>query len=72
MYTIPIRIPRTFYVDCTLPPDAAEVAALGLGPPLKRTLPGGAEAHFVYQVLCRRGSSHCLPVLAGLGRLKRD
>ena len=48
MHTIPLRIQRTFYVDATAPPDAPE--AEGLGPALKRTLPGGAEAHFVYQV----------------------
>ena len=55
MSAIPLRIQRTFYIDSRLPPDAPEVAALALGPPLRRVLPGGAEPHHVYQVGGGRG-----------------
>ncbi len=48
MHTIPLRIRRSFYVNCTLPPDTPEASALG--PALKRTLPGGCAPHYVYQV----------------------
>lgn len=53
MHTIPLRIPRSFYINSTLPPDAPEASALG--PTLKRVLPGGREVHYVYQVWKGRG-----------------
>jgi DNA polymerase epsilon subunit 1 len=48
MHAIPLRIPRTFYVDASLAPGHPGVE--GLGPLVRRTLPGGAEPHYTYQV----------------------
>ncbi|GAB4815178.1 hypothetical protein N2152v2_002224 [Parachlorella kessleri] len=48
MHTIPLHIPRTFYVNSTLPPDSPQASALA--PAIKRTLPGGRAPHYVYQV----------------------
>lgn len=48
MHAIPVRIPRTFFVDATLPPEHQTVA--GLGQLVRRTLPSGAAPHYTYQV----------------------
>ena len=54
MHAIPVRIPRTFYVDAALGPDDAALAALTSGGStvqlVRRTLPAGADAHYTYQV----------------------
>lgn len=55
MTAVPLRIPRSFYVDATEPPGSA--LTVGLGPAVKRTLPRGAVPAHTYQV------QHGLPVL---------
>jgi DNA polymerase epsilon subunit 1 len=54
MHAIPVRVPRTFYVDAILGPDDAALAALTAGGStvqlVRRTLPAGADAHYTYQV----------------------
>ena len=47
LYAVPLKVPRAFYVNSTLPPDDSTAAALG--PRVSRTLPYGAEAHNIYQ-----------------------
>lgn len=47
LYAVPLKVPRMFYVNSTLPPDDPTAAALG--PRVSRTLPYGAEAHNIYQ-----------------------
>ena len=47
LYAVPLKVPRKFYVNSTLPPDDPTAAALG--PRVSRTLPYGAEAHNIYQ-----------------------
>ena len=53
LYAVPLKVPRKFYVNSTLPPDDPTAAALG--PRVSRTLPYGAEAHIIYQarLICR-------------------
>lgn len=51
MYAVPLRVPRVFYVNSVLPPDAPESpggALLG-GVRVRRTLPFGREALHLYQ-----------------------
>jgi len=54
MHAIPVRVPRTFYVDAILGPEDASLAALTAGAStlqlVRRTLPAGAEPHYTYQV----------------------
>lgn len=54
MHAIPVRVPRTFYVDAVLGPEDAALAVLTAGGStvqlVRRTLPGGADAHYTYQV----------------------
>jgi hypothetical protein len=54
MHAIPLQIPRTFYVNSTLPPGHPDLPPV-FGPPVKRVLPGGAAPHFIYQVGGRLG-----------------
>lgn len=49
MHGVPLRIPRTIYVDCEHVPGSEGAAALG-GTLVKRTLPGGRVARYTYQV----------------------
>ncbi|KAK9830879.1 hypothetical protein WJX81_001263 [Elliptochloris bilobata] len=52
MYAVPLRVPRVFYVNSALPPDAPESPAgqpLG-GVRVRRTLPFGREPLHLYQV----------------------
>ncbi len=55
MHAIPVRVPRTFYVDAVLGPDDPALAALTSGGAtvqlVRRTLPAGADAHYTYQVI---------------------
>ena len=51
MYPVPLRVPRVFYVNSVLPPDAPESpggALLG-GVRVRRTLPFGREPLHLYQ-----------------------
>ena len=51
MYAVPLRVPRVFYINSTLPPDAAGSPAaqpLG-GVRVRRTLPFGREPLHLYQ-----------------------
>ena len=54
MHAIPLRIPRTFYVDAVLPPGDPALAPLQTAGAIvqlvRRTLPGGADAHYTHQV----------------------
>ena len=55
MHAIPVRVPRTFYVDAVLGPDDPALAPLSRAAGavvqlVRRTLPHGADAHFTYQV----------------------
>ena len=47
MTAIPLRMPRTFYVDASAAPGSKEAA--GLGPVVKRMLPGGVASAHTYQ-----------------------
>lgn len=58
MNAVPLRVPRTFYIDTVLSPEhpaLAHLANLGLITPVKRTLPGGAEPHLTYEVTMPEG-----------------
>ena len=48
MYAVPLRVPRTLYVDSALPPTAPGAAALGR--PVRAALPFGRAPQHVYQV----------------------
>lgn len=48
MYAVPLSVPRTFYVNSTLPPSDPQAAALG--ELVKRTLPFGQEPFYIYKV----------------------
>jgi DNA polymerase epsilon subunit 1 len=48
MHAVPLRAPRTFYVDCE-PGSEAPALALG-GVAVKRTLPGGRQARGTFQI----------------------
>ena len=48
MYAVPLTVPRTFYVNSTLPPTDPQAAALG--ELVKRTLPFGQEPLNIYKV----------------------
>lgn len=51
LYAVPLRVPRTFYVNSTRAPadDGSPAATLG-GLKVQRTLPFGREAFHLYQV----------------------
>ena len=50
MYAVPLRVPRTFYVDSALPPDDPDSPAHTLGGlRVQRTLPLGREPAHLYQ-----------------------
>lgn len=53
LYAIPVRIPRCFYVNSKLPPDNPATQALGRR--VKKTLPYGATARHLYQVVMEEG-----------------
>ena len=44
---MPLTVARTFYLNSTLPPDAPE--ARGFGERVKRILPNGERAYYVYK-----------------------
>ena len=44
---MPLTVARTFYLNSTLPPDAPE--ASGFGERVKRILPNGERAYYVYK-----------------------
>ncbi len=48
VYAVPLRVPRTFYVNSSLPPE--DPLAVALGRRVIRTLPYGQEPFNVYQV----------------------
>lgn len=54
MHAIPLRIPRTFYVDAVLTPEDPALAPLRTAGAVvqlvRRILPAGADAHYTYQV----------------------
>ena len=47
LYSTPLNVPRTFYINSTLDPSEPEAAALGQ--PVKRILPFGQEAFNIYK-----------------------
>ena len=50
MYAVPLRVPRTFYVDSALPPGDPDSPAQTLGGlQVQRTLPLGREPAHLYQ-----------------------
>lgn len=51
MYAVPLRVPRVFYVNSVLPPEAPESPAGALmgGVRVRRTLPFGREPLHLYQ-----------------------
>ncbi len=52
LYAVPLRVPRTFYVNSLLAPEDPESPAQTLGGlKITRTLPFGREAFHLYQVL---------------------
>ena len=51
VYAVPLRVPRTFYVNSSLP--AEDAVAQALGRRVIRTLPYGQEPLNVYQVNSR-------------------
>lgn len=48
LYNIPLIVPRTFYVNSVLPPT--DPFAATMGEQVKRYLPRGHQAHYVYKV----------------------
>jgi DNA polymerase epsilon subunit 1 len=63
LYAVPLRVPRTFYVNSTLAPDDPDSPALTMGGlKVTRTVPFGREAFHLYQVrprarMCSAGLS---------------
>jgi len=51
VYAVPLRVPRTFYVNSSLAPE--DPIAVALGRRVIRTLPYGQEPFNVYQVSMR-------------------
>ena len=50
LYSVPIRVPRKFYVNSVLPPEDPESPAQTLGGlKVSRTLPFGREAFHIYE-----------------------
>ena len=47
LYSTPLNVPRTFYINSTLDPSEPEAAALGQ--PVKRILPFGQETFNIYK-----------------------
>ncbi|KAL4450230.1 hypothetical protein ABPG77_010899 [Micractinium sp. CCAP 211/92] len=54
MHAVPLRIPRAFYVDAAAAPGSS--AAEGLGPTVRRTLPGGRQPMHLYQMAVEEGA----------------
>lgn len=51
LYAVPLRVPRTFYVNSTRAPEEADSPAQTLGGRrVQRTLPFGRDAFHLYQV----------------------
>ena len=50
LYSVPLRVPRRFYVNSVLPPEDPESPAQTLGGlRVNRTLPFGREAFHIYE-----------------------
>ena len=50
LYSVPLRVPRKFYVNSVLPPEDPESPAQTLGGlKVTRTLPFGREAFHIYE-----------------------
>lgn len=55
LYSVPLRVPRRFYVNSVLPPDNSESPAQTLGGlRVTRTLPFGREAFHIYEASARK------------------
>lgn len=57
LYGVPLVVPRTFYVDSSLPPDEAAAAMDYEGAhvtQVKRTLPSSAQPGYIYQACVSR------------------
>ena len=53
LYSVPLRVPRRFYVNSVLPPEDPESPAQTLGGlRVTRTLPFGREAFHIYEASC--------------------
>lgn len=48
LFSVPLKVARTFYLNSTLPPSDPYSATLG--ELVKRSLPRGTQTHFVYKV----------------------
>ena len=60
---MPLTVARTFYLNSTLPPDAPE--ASGFGERVKRILPNGERAYYVYKASALSQHSGFVNAVAG-------
>ncbi len=59
LYAVPLRVPRTFYVNSTRAPTDADSPAQTLGGlKVQRSLPFGREPFHLYQVSTAPRSAH--------------
>ena len=65
LYSIPVRVPRTVYINSSAAPGDARVQALGAT--CKRTLPHGHQAQHIFKVCVGWCSRRCCGVAAQLG-----
>lgn len=60
LYSVPLRVPRKFYVNSVLPPEDPESPAQTLGGlKVTRTLPFGREAFHIYEASSQAMPSDC-------------